>query len=171
MNDPDRDVELDLPAPVGYDGALTVPTADDGALIPADPFEGRRKIACFLDLSTPERVAQLGRAISLDPTEWIKHAGKCVDLIGLTAFTRQISPSGEIPVRYGPYLALHLADGTNIITASEGLIDDLPLLARAYGRPPWPAGVAVTLGRIRTSAGRYRHCLIPGKVVQPKECQ
>lgn len=142
-------------------GTDLVPVGTDSRLIAADPFEMKRQVASFLDVSTPERAMQLGKAINDTETGLPDGGDLCVSVIGVTMFTRRISGADEAETRYGIYVALHLLDGTNIVTASDGIIEDMPLLKQAYGKPPWPKGVPVTLCKRKAKVGR-RYFLLPG---------
>ena len=134
------------------------------ALIPDDPFAGTRQIAVYLDIDTPERAAQLGRAVNANGSNADQYLGKCYSCVGLTVYSRQVSPDGEEPVRQGTYLALHLDDGRNIVMAGGTVLQPLPLLREAYGLPPWPVPVPITFTTQKTSSGRRRYVLAPGDI-------
>src|SRR5438105_6995158 len=129
------------------------------ALIPDDPFAGTRQIVVYLDIDTPARAAQLGRAVNANGSNADEYLGRCYQCVGLTVYSRQVSPDGEEPVRIGTYLAIHLADGDNIVMTGGGVLTALPLLKEAYGLPPWPEPVPITFTIQRTKSGRKRDVL------------
>jgi len=120
------------------------------ALIPSDPFAPGRRVIMMIDPTDRSLLARSANAVVQGKPNWEEYVGRVLKLRGVTLFIRQISPAEEVDVRYGIYIALHGANGEDIITTSKGVLDSLPLIGAAYGPPPWPNGVDVVLVRIKT---------------------
>lgn len=157
------------PAPAQEQTALVPvnPAEDNGAMVPIDPFSARRSMVSYFDASTPGRIAQLGSAVQMPETNWEDFMGEVVTVVGMTFFTRRITKHEEFPVRYALYTAIHLQSGENIVTSSKKLLDDLPVIKRAYGEPPWPAGALFTVAKLKTGSGRPLYTLAVGDQTIP----
>jgi hypothetical protein len=146
-----------------------VPVAMDDtvpALIPANPFEGNSQVRIYFDCDTADKLGQIGRAIQIDTPNFPDSGLRTVEVVGLTLFTRPVTPAGEVPVRYGVYLALHCDGGDNYVTASGNALGLAAGLAAAYGPPPWPKGVTVTIGRAPQRPGKIARIICaPGNCV------
>lgn len=137
-----------------------VPAPDSTpALVPPDPFKGQRKIAVFLNQDSPERVAQLGRAIAVDLTNWPDDL-TAVDAVGVTIWARKVSKHDDPVDKDGVYVCVHCKDGSNWITASRVVLAALPQLVPSIGEPPWPDGQTLTIGKIHKQKGDLGRCVI-----------
>jgi hypothetical protein len=132
------------------------------SLLPADLFAKPRQMVVLSDVSTPEKYALIAGVIKgevpCNSTDWANETLICE---GFLAWRRRVSKDGE-PVEYGVYWAFVGMDGELVVGTSRGVLEDLPLLYDAFGKPPWPHGKPVTFTRVKTGSGHWRQGVFPG---------
>jgi hypothetical protein len=146
---------------VSVNGHAEVP-----ALVPPNPFESLRQMQSWIPEESDAMQARIAKCVTEGKSNWKKHAGRLVEAVGITMFTRRVTADGEEPVRYGVYMVLHAKNGEDFTTSGYGPIEDLPLLRRKFGMPPWPDGVPVILSQVETGGGKTRLGLFPGASVK-----